>query len=300
MNSPNIDHFSIQKENEGIVEFYKLAPGISISFNQIHTDSWPKGDNSIFSEDMLILNFCISGRCDASLAGNRYAIVSDRQVCVSTILPTKDFFYPGRVYEGIQFYLDLTALHALDGTDLLSLLGIHVSGIAETFCGNSGLYVHRMEDALYALVENFWKSKDDPEPGLLRYMTVRLLHELMDMPCESESGTYFTRSQIAIVREAEALIMSDLSRRITAREMAAHFSISESSFKLYVKGILGDSYLSYFRKKRMEKAAALLVSTDQKIIDIANAVGYENQGKFAGVFAEIYGMSPMEYRRLAK
>ena len=95
----------------------------------------------------------------------------------------------------------------------------------------------------------------------------------MHMPCESESGNYFTRSQIAIVKEAEALIMKDLSRRITAKEMADRFGISESSFKLYVRGILGDSYLFYFRKKRMERAAELLESTNLKVIEIANAVG---------------------------
>ena len=82
--------------------------------------------------------------------------------------------------------------------------------------------------------------------------------------------------------------------------MAERFSISESSFKFYVKGILGDSYLAYFRKKRMEKAAELLESTPLRVIEIANAVGYENQGKFAKVFAEVYGVPPLEFRRLSK
>ena len=66
------------------------------------------------------------------------------------------------------------------------------------------------------------------------------------------------------------------------------------------KGILGDSYLVYFRRKRMEKAAELLESTNLKVIEIANAVGYENQGKFAKVFAEWSGVSPLEFRRLSK
>ena len=37
-----------------------------------------------------------------------------------------------------------------------------------------------------------------------------------------------------------------------------------------------------------EKAAELLVSTNMKVIDIAISVGYENQGKFAKVFANKY------------
>lgn len=151
-----------------------------------------------------------------------------------------------------------------------------------------------------SLVKETWTSKEDLEIGSLRYLTVRLLHELMNMPAESEPDTYFTRSQIAIVKEAEALILSNLTRRITSKELAERFGVSESSFKFYVKGILGDSYLNYFRKKRMEKAAELQESTTMKIIEVANAVGYENQGKFAKVFAETYGVSPLEFRRLSK
>lgn len=284
------------------MDVYLLAPGVTISFDQIHTDSWTKGDNSAYSDQMLILNFCLGGRCDASLAQNRYAIVKERQVCVSTILPTKDFYYPGRLYEGVQIHIDRRAARQSKDRDFLSLMGIDVEKITEWFCGGTGLYLHRMNDILFSLVHDAWKLWMQPEPerGMLRYFTVRLLHELMLMPQESEPEHYYTRSQIAIVKEAEALVMQDLGRRITAKEMADRFGISESSFKLYVKGILGDSYLSYFRKKRMEMAADLLESTNLKVIEIANAVGYENQGKFARVFAGQYGVSPLEFRRLVK
>ena len=282
------------------MDMYLLAPGIRICFDQIYTNSWTKGDSSLFSDQMLILNFCIQGRCDVSLTDNHYAIVKERQVCVSTILPTRDFYYPGRLYEGVQLFLDRSILRKNAGTDFLSLLGISVEQITETFCQGGDVYLHRMNEELFSLVKNIWEIKEEPEVGMLRYLTVRLLHGLMMLPCENELDTYFTRSQIAIVREAEALIMRDLSRRISAKEMADRFGISESSFKLYVKGILGDSYLSYFRKKRMEKAAELLESTSLKVIEVANAVGYENQGKFAKVFAEEYGVAPLEFRRLSK
>ena len=298
MNTQN--HLVFQKENEGRLDLYTLASGIRISFNEIYTSSWEKGDSSIFGERMLILNFCVHGRCNASLAQNQYAIVKENQVCVSTVLPTKDFYYPGRLYEGIQLYLDLDILREAQGRDFLSEMGVSLEQIVEVFCGKEGLYLHQMNDALRTLVANAWAGKDDPEIGMLRYLTVRLLHEIMSMPAESEPDTYFTRSQIAMVKEAEALILSDLTKRITAKELADRFGVSESSFKFYVKGILGDSYLNYFRKKRMEKAAELLESTNLKVIEVASAVGYENQGKFAKVFADTYGVSPLEFRRLSK
>lgn len=293
-------HLIVKRENKGIVDFYALEPGIGISFNQIHTDNWEKGDGPFFGERMLIVNFCLRGRCEAPLAQNRYGIVKEEQVCVSTILPSKNFYYPGRLYEGIQLFLDLDILMHREGHDLLTGMGIHLDQIIKLFCGMNGLYIHRMNGVLSEVVKRAWENKEEPEIGYLRYLTVRLLHELMTMPSESEPELYFSRSQITIVKEAEAMILSDLSKRITAKELADHFGISESSFKFYVKGILGDSYLNYFRKKRMEKAAELLKSTTMKVIEIANAVGYENQGKFAKVFADVYCVSPLEFRRLSK
>lgn len=300
MNKKEQMHISLCKEKEGTVDLYMLAPGVGICYNQIYTNNWTKGDSTVFSERMLILNFCLEGRCDVSLAGNRYAIVSEHQVCVSTVLPTKDFYYPGRMYEGVQIYIDRAVLDESGDKNFLLAMGINAEQIVENFCKNETVYLHRMNDVVCELVKEIWKIKEEPQKGTLRYLTIRLLYELMQMPNESETGNYYTRSQISIVREAESLIMQDLSRRITAKEMAERFGISESSFKLYVKGILGESYLEYFRKKRMEKAAGLLEDTDLKVIEIANAVGYENQGKFARVFAKKYGAAPLEYRRMKR
>lgn len=204
------------------------------------------------------------------------------------------------MYEGVQLYLDLSVIDTPDAQNFPAFMGIDLRLLTKTFCKNTGLYIHLMNESLFLLVKKIWETKSSCDYGILRYYTLRLLHEIMDLPAESESDGFFTRSQITIVKEAESMIMSDLSKRFTAKEMADRFGISESSFKLYVKGILGESYLTYFRKKRMEKAAELLTTTHLKIIEVANAVGYENQGKFANVFAKEYGNTPLEFRRLSE
>lgn len=293
------DHMSLSFDNNGCVNVYTLFPGINIAFNQIYTNICPKADSSFYSDNTLVINFCIHGRCEATLYGNKYAIVREEQVCISTIPPSKDFYYPGSMYEGVQLYLDLSAIHSADARNFLSFMGIDLNLLSKTFCQCSGLYIHLMNESLFLFVKNIWEKRTSCDYGTLRYYTLRLLHEIMDLPRKSESDGFFTRSQIAIVKEAENIIMSDLSKRFTAKELADKFGISESSFKLYVKGILGESYLTYFRKKRMEKAAKLLTTTNMKIIEIANTVGYENQGKFANVFAKEYGITPLEFRRLS-
>ena len=47
----------------------------------------------------------------------------------------------------------------------------------------------------------------------------------------------------------------------------------------------------------MHEAARQLRETDRTVAEIAAAVGYESQGKFARVFREVLGVTPTEYRR---
>ena len=187
-------YFIYEKKKEGRVQCYILAPGIFLMFDQIYTNSWTKGDSSIFSDEMLILNFCRNGRCDVSLTGSRYAIVKEKQLCVSAILLTKDFYYPGRYYEGVQSYIGRGYVRRAEGNDFLSQMGLDIEQMIGMFCSNNGLYLHRMNESIQELIHNIWENKENPKLGMLRYNTVRLLHELMAMPAKSESGTYFTRS----------------------------------------------------------------------------------------------------------
>lgn len=109
--------------------------------------------------------------------------------------------------------------------------------------------------------------------------------------------TYYTRSQVEMAKQIEAVVSGDLSRQHTAREFAALFSVSESSVKNYFRGVYGQSILQYATQRKMLHAAELLADTALPVIEIASRVGYENQSKFSAVFRKRFGVSPREYRR---
>ena len=133
----------------------------------------------------------------------------------------------------------------------------------------------------------------------VRYAAVRLLYELLRLPDEADTARCPAR-QVECVREAETLVLQDLSVRRPARELADHFGLSESGFKLYCQNVLGEGYLAYFRRRRLERAAELLCTTPQRVQDIAARVGYESQGRFAQAFYDQFRLTPLEYRRLSK
>ena len=59
-------------------------------------------------------------------------------------------------------------------------------------------------------------------------------------------------------------------------------------------------YEEYQTKVRMEWAAKKLATTDMKVGDISQMVGYSKQTKFTKAFKNYYHMTPLEYRRKSK
>lgn len=75
---------------------------------------------------------------------------------------------------------------------------------------------------------------------------------------------------------------------------------SESHTGALIKKITGVSFSEYLQKKRCEKAAVLLASSDIPIMNIIHTVGYENESFFRKKFKELYGLPPLKYRKSYK
>jgi AraC-like DNA-binding protein len=88
-------------------------------------------------------------------------------------------------------------------------------------------------------------------------------------------------------RYAEPLGVDDLAR--TAGLSRAHFSRE-------FRRAFGESPHAYLLTRRLERAAALLRSTDRSVTSICFAVGLRSVGSFTTSFTRTYGMTPTAYR----
>lgn len=89
-------------------------------------------------------------------------------------------------------------------------------------------------------------------------------------------------------RYFEPLTVADLAR--AARMSVAHFSRQ-------FRRAFGESPHAYLLARRLERAAALLRTTDWLVTDICVAVGLASVGSFTSSFKRYHGMSPIAYRR---
>jgi len=92
---------------------------------------------------------------------------------------------------------------------------------------------------------------------------------------------------LADARYFEPLDVDDLAR--AAKLSRAHFSRE-------FRRAFGEPPHSYLLTRRLERAAALLRSTDRSVADICFSVGLQSVGSFTTSFTRTYGASPTAYR----
>jgi AraC-like DNA-binding protein len=92
---------------------------------------------------------------------------------------------------------------------------------------------------------------------------------------------------LADARFAEPLTVADLAR--SAGLSPAHFSRE-------FRRAFGESPHVYLLTRRLERAAAMLRTTDHSVADICSEVGLSSVGSFTTTFKRVYGSSPTAYR----
>ena len=72
---------------------------------------------------------------------------------------------------------------------------------------------------------------------------------------------------------------------------------NNSLFSYEFKQYTGKNFVNYLKELRIEEAKRLLATTDEKVVEISQMVGYDNEKHFMKIFKSICGVSPSEYRK---
>ena len=91
-------------------------------------------------------------------------------------------------------------------------------------------------------------------------------------------------------------ISEHFSNPLTLEEVAAYVHLHPSYFSTLFKSSTGSSFKEYLNMVRIEESKRLLSNTDYSIIDIAVAVGFEDQSYFSKVFKKYTGLTPKQFR----
>lgn len=86
------------------------------------------------------------------------------------------------------------------------------------------------------------------------------------------------------------------SENITLTSISKDFGISSGYLSVLFNDHIGQNFIDYLTNLRIQSAKNLLKSTDLKIYEIADRVGYRDAYYFSTAFKKIVGINPTDYR----
>ena len=284
------------KTGEGLMTMYPVFEGCFILFNDFHLEKCCSGFAP--KADLFCIDHCREGRIEWQKNANKYTYVSagDMQVDCRTD-HSGNFFFPLGHYHGVTISIDL----GYTDNGRLKMMDdfiVDLNKLKQKFCPKEQHFIMRASSQidrifaeLYDLPENIRKTYFK-----IKIMELFLFLENLDVPEGGEERSYFYKTQVDKVKEMVRLQTEDLTRWYTLEELSKKFEFPLTGMKQCFKGIYGCSMADYMKTYRMNAAAEMLYNTDKTVIEIASSVGYENPGKFAGVFKSKMGMTPSAYR----
>ena len=95
---------------------------------------------------------------------------------------------------------------------------------------------------------------------------------------------------------ARDLADSRYSDPLDVDDLARAAGLSRAHFSREFRRAFGESPHVYLLTRRLERAAALLRTTDRPVVEICFSVGLQSVGSFTTSFTRMFGKSPAAYR----
>ncbi|MEG0371923.1 MAG: helix-turn-helix domain-containing protein [Clostridium sp.] len=144
-------------------------------------------------------------------------------------------------------------------------------------------------------IDKLYKSK---EKGIEEFEEE--INALIEVYCEYINEEK-TNQYSELIDNVMKYIQQNYRKCELSLETVAHeFGFSPNYFSNLFKKYVGDTFVGYLTKMRMEEACKLLIEKNLNINEISIAVGYNNDQSFRRAFKRIVGCGPSEYKRMYK
>lgn len=214
------------------------------------------------------------------------------------------------VFDLSQYKERITRAYSeLDGNALYEL----ITEIAESFRGSPALRLQAMDAAcslLYMAISMLPDGEetvsrifaDDPE-GFRCIYAKRTTDEILSWMLRFRDGlreTLQNRKQNyknRIVGEVQSYIRENLDKKLSLNKVAAVFGFSPNYLSQIFTRCAGCSFVEYITREKITAAKRLMADGNEKIYEIAAALGFESAFYFSKVFKKTEGCSPREYMK---
>jgi two-component system response regulator YesN len=102
--------------------------------------------------------------------------------------------------------------------------------------------------------------------------------------------------QIRLFPQIVSFISEHYAERIDLERLSSNFLVSREHISRLFKRELNIGFVEFLTKIRLDQARHLLMTTDQRVAEVAYSVGFSDEAYFSRVFRRVVGIPPQEYR----
>lgn len=150
-------------------------------------------------------------------------------------------------------------------------------------------------------INQIWEMCNKAQAGYefrVRALLSEMIFKLWErLPQTQNPGTKSVRDEDRIKMMLQ-FIHDNYAGEITMKKIADSAMVSESECLRCFRRTIGTTPIQYVKQYRIQTAAGLLVSTQEKVADIAIQCGFQDISYFTKSFREQKGCVPTEYRRM--
>jgi len=149
---------------------------------------------------------------------------------------------------------------------------------------------------LFEKMYNEYKLMEKGYTDIIRAYLIELIIKLFRY-APGSSKRYYNNKNAELIQRALQYMKLNYHSDISLSTLALKSLLSKNYFSRLFKEVTGTNVSDYIQYLRTEKACELLKTTDMKVIDIAEQVGFSDTKFFYEVFKKITGKTPGEYRK---
>ena len=279
---------------------HKVFDGIDLMFLDVKQETiqfYAKSHTKTFA-----INHCEEGRIECKFTSGEYLYMGPGDMSLGWHISSNyqhENYFPTKLFKGVVLLVDVEKAQPILDT-LVTETRIDLTQLANRFCEQSefGMMMEETE-SVRQIFSSLYKVPNQIKGHYfkLKVIEIFLLLSIISTTNHEKRSSY-RKQQVDIVKAVNEYISTQFMKRITIDSLSDLFDIPTSTLKRCFKGVYGTTIHHYLKECRINAAKRLLQESDQSILEIANAVGYENGSKFTSAFKEATGVTPSAYRKV--
>lgn len=291
--------YEVQKyecSGKGITTSYMLCDGLQVVFMAFQTDDTFKPDTP--KGDLIEISWCRKGRVECRFKNQTYTHVSEGDFWIDggAFIPV-EYEFPTGEFEAVTIIIDRDVLSP-EWIEQFAACGIDIKTCCDVLGLDEDWYISRIDSRLHHIFQELCAAKQRESIAYFKIKTMEIMYYVDQLTKDmGREIIYYPKTQIDSVKRIWKYMITHLDEKCVLKDLAEAEGLYPSALRNIFTQMYGALPYTYLKKYKMDIAAKLLKDPDNKISDIAAALGYSNSSKFAAVFRETFGASPKEYQK---